>query len=93
MNILKTFCKNILNSQDLFIISLNGCEAKIRQPEVNKFLIEDLFTGDKIDVDECENISCGFAIVSFVYNGEGYDLMVGEIKSLNDIALLSKSQN
>lgn len=93
MNILNSFCKNIFNSQDLFIVSLNGNESKIRQPEMNKFVIENLVTGEMIEVDKCEDISCGFAIVSFIHNGESYDLIVGMLKSLNDIALLSKEQN
>lgn len=90
MNILNSFCKNIFNAQELFIITLNGNESKIRQTEDNKFVIENMISGEIIDVDKCEDINCGFAIVSFIHEGQGYDLMVGEIRTLNNIALLAK---
>lgn len=93
MNILNSFCNNILKTQHDFIITLNGNESKIRQAEDNKFVIENLVTGEMIDVDKCEEVVCGFAIVSFVHNGEGYDLRVGMLKSLNEIAVLNKEQN
>lgn len=93
MNILNSFCNNIFKTQHDFIITLNGNECKILQSELNAFVIENLVTGEMIDVDKCEEIVCGFAIVSFVHNGEGYDLRVGMIKSLNEIAVLNKEQN
>lgn len=93
MNLIETFCKNIFNSQNQFIITLNDNRCIVRQPELNKFVIENLATGEIIDTEKCKVTKCGFAIVDFDYNGEEYKLRVGMLKTLNEIALINKEQN
>ena len=90
MNLIETFCKNIFDCQNQFIITLNDNRCMVHQYELNKFMIENLVTGEMIDSEKCKVTKCGFAVVDFTYNGEVYELCVGMLKSLNDIAILNK---
>lgn len=93
MNLIETFCKNIFDCQNQFIITLNDNRCIVHQYELNKFMIENLVTGEMIDAEKCKVTKCGFAIVDFVYNDEGYELCVGILKTLNEIAVINREQN
>ena len=84
MNALEQFCKILLKDQSLYLITLNGNESHIDYIN-DKYIIENMVTGDVIEVDKCVNINIGFCIVSFTYNGEGFDLMIGLLQSIEKI--------
>ena len=56
-------------------------------------MIENLVTGEVIDTDKCKVTKCGFAIVDFAYNDKEYEMCVGMLKTLNEIAVINKEQN
>lgn len=84
MNTLEQFCKMLFIDQSLYLITLNGNESRIDYID-NEYIIENMVTGEVIEVDKCVNINIGFCIVSFTYNGEGFDLMIGLLQSIDKI--------
>lgn len=84
MNTLEQLCKMLFIDQSLYLITLNGNESHIDYID-NKYIIQNMVTGDVIEVDKCENISIGFCMASFTYNNDGFDLMIGLLQSIEKI--------